>query len=145
MRNQLPLLANLCRRLRADLELAVASFDRYHRYASGQDLRTQAKRLAVLVDRAWHRPQERLAWVEQLVDAVDDFKLDMQLAADVKAFASIKQFEALQLQVEQLGMQCGGWHRDLKNHPKGQNPAPRAAPERAKILSTRDAPQGAKR
>jgi hypothetical protein len=55
----------------------------------------------------------------------------------IKAFASFAQFESLARTVAELGKQVGGWHR--QQHPKGQNPAQRLAPERAQILSTRNA------
>ena len=123
--------------LMRDIELAVLSFPRRHRYVVGQELRKQIMQVTQLANRTWRRPVKRLALIVELVDAVDDLKLTMQLAKDLHAFASFGQFEDLSRKLSGLGAQVGGWHKQL--HPQGQNVTSRAAPQRARTLSTQDA------
>jgi len=134
-----PLIPELCRRVLADVNRAVQGFARAHKYEVGADLRREAMAVARAADKAWYRPAERARWVSELVDGVDNLKVTMQLAKDLKAFASWRQFEALVWLVEDLGKQCGGWHKQQK-YLKGQNPARNdRAPERARRLSTQAA------
>ena len=139
---ELPPIAKLSNRLHLDIEQAVRRFVRYHRYAIGADLREQARNVERLVHRAWRDRAHQLHWIEQLVWAIDELKLSLQMGSQLRAFASFGQFEGLVRTAEDLGRQAGGWKRQ-QQHPKGQNPPPEARPERAQTLSTRAASQGA--
>ena len=140
----IPPLAKLSERLQLDIEQAVRRFARYHKYQIGADLRAQAAEVRRLVDRAWRDRPRQLHWTDQLVWAIDEIKLTLQMGSQLHAFASFGQFEGLIRQAEDLGRQAGGWKRQ-QLHPKGQNPTPRMAPERAKTLSTCAASSGANR
>lgn len=117
---QTPKLAQDVRRLRMDIENAVRGFDRFHKYSSGDDLREQVKVVQRAVNRAWSDKARQQQWLEKLVHEIDQLKADMQLAQDVRAFRSLRQFQHLYLQVDEIGRQAGGWHR--QKHPKAQNP-----------------------
>lgn len=95
--------------LMRDIELAVVRFPRRHRYVTGQDLRAHATKVAQLAIRAWRRPEKRIEIVDSLVDAVDDMKLSMQLAKELHAFASFRQFEDLARKASELGREVGDW------------------------------------
>lgn len=141
MNRAAPPIVMLAERVLVDIEQAVRQFPRYHKYASGAELRAQARELVRVAHRAWRDAAERGRWLEALVIAVDEFKLSMQIAQRIQAFSSFAQFEELARLVSDLGRQCGGWQ---KQHRKGQNrPAPSAGPGRAQILSARDASYGA--
>ncbi|UZW62722.1 four helix bundle protein [Lysobacter enzymogenes] len=144
MAYDLPPIAKAAARLLVEIEQAVQRFARRHRHATGADLRAQAMHVARLVNRAWRDRSRQLHWVTELAWAVDELRLTMQLAKEVKAFRSFGQFEALIRQVEDLGRQAGGWKRQ-QEHLKGQSPAPRLAPGRAQTLSTCAASTGANR
>src|SRR5689334_7292764 len=119
-----------------EVEQAVHGFARFHKYQVGAKLRDQAMSLATLANRAWRDRPRQLEWTEQLVWAVDDFKLTLQLASEVRAFVSFRQFDALARTVRELGKQVGGWHRQQRQ-AKGQHADPaQPAPQRALILST---------
>jgi hypothetical protein len=134
MRPQVPAIAKLASRLLLDIEQAVRRFARYHRYQVGADLRTQAMAVARLVNHAWREREARARWLQDLGRAIDELRLTMQLAKDVRAWASFEQFEAVARLVDEIGRQVGGWRK--KQHPTGQN-APASAPEqRAQRLST---------
>lgn len=95
-------------RLLLVLEQSVRQFARYHKYTLGSDLRNQAMTVCRLVIRANNARQERGRAVGRLVLAVEDLKGLIQLAKEMKAFASFKQFqEAAELAVS-IGKQSAG-------------------------------------
>ncbi|GAB3755019.1 four helix bundle protein [Lysobacter olei] len=142
MAYDLPPIAKAADRLLVEIEQAVQGFTRNHRHATGKDLREQAMQVARLVNRAWRDRGRQLHWITELQWAIDELRLTMQLGSRVKAFRSFGQFEALILQVEDLGKQAGGWKRQQEHH-RGQSPAHKAAPGRAQTLSTCAASTGA--
>ncbi len=75
------------------LELAVRQFPRYHKYTLGSDLRQQAIKVCRLIIRANESRERRALILEQLCLTVEDLKLLIQLAKEIKAFASFKQFQ----------------------------------------------------
>lgn len=140
----LPPIVKLAERLLVDIEQAVRGFARYHKYAIGADLRREAMKVVRLTHRAWRQRNAQLDWTRRLVKAVDNLKITLQIGSRIHAFRSFGQFEAIARVAADLGRQAGGWLRQqLGNHPKGQSAAAATAPQRAQILSTRDAPIGA--
>ena len=137
----LPPVVRLAERVLADIENAACAFPRKHRYGCGEELRRSARAVAKTSHRAWRDRARVSEWTGKLVWAVDDLKLELQVAQRLKAFRSFREFEALSRLVVELGRQAGGWHRQ-QQHPKGQSSAaPQASRERAQILSTRAASQ----
>jgi hypothetical protein len=134
--HQLPPIAKLARRFLVEVEQAVRGFPRYHKYALGTDVRKQAMKVVLLCDRAWRDRANVISGVENLVWAIDEMKVLLQLGLDLRAFRSFGVFEQLIRMTEDLGRQAGGWKRQLK-HPTGQNPAANGRPERAQTLSAR--------
>ena len=137
----LPPILKLAERLVVEIEQAVRSWPRYHKYTHGSTLRTQAIEVLQLANRAWRTRNQRSEWTGKLVWAVDDLKQSLQIGKHIKAFASFAQFEAIYQLAEELGKQCGAWHaRQSEKHPKSQNAgAQNATPQRAQILSARAA------
>ncbi len=142
MSHDLPPIAKAAERLTVEIEQAVRGFSRYHRYALGTDLRSQAMELVRLCNRAWRDRRRQPFWIDRLVWAIDEVKLSLQLGKQLKAFRSFRQFEMLIRLAEDLGRQAGGWKRQQR-HPTGQSPARITAPERAQTLSTCAASTGA--
>ncbi len=132
----IPPLAKLSEQLHRDIELAVRRFARFNKYQIGADLRQQAMEVRRLVDRAWRDQAQRAYWSGELVWAIDEIKLTLQMGSQLRAFASFGQFEALIRLAEELGAQAGGWKRSQQQNPKGQNSPPSTGSERAQILST---------
>lgn len=134
---QLPEIVKKSERLLLDIEQAVRGFARYHKYTIGTDLRGQAMTVLRLCHRAWRDRGQQVHWVAELIWAIDELKISLQLGSQLHAFKSFKQFESLIRAAEELGRCAGGWKRQL--HHKGQNPGGNAHPERAQILSGRAA------
>ncbi len=133
--------ANLVLRM---IRLAVVRrFARVYRYDIGVELIANA-RAAVRAARraALDSTGRKRQKIQDLSDAIDELKDSMLQAEELRAFASIKEFEAIARETRKLGQQCGGWLKDPFG--KGQNgPAAIPAGQRAKTLSARDASQGA--
>lgn len=136
MSYDLPPVVKLAESLLVQIEEAVHRWPRYHKYAHGVTLRSQAMEVAQLAHRAWRDRRQQLTWLNELVWAVDELKLSLQLGMKIRAFSSFRQFEVIAKGVKELGRQVGGWVKH--EHSKGQNAAPRVgAPQRPQILSTR--------
>lgn len=131
MPHEAPPIVRLAERVLVEIEEAVRSFPRYHKYAVGTELREQARNVARVAHRAWRDQQRKREWIGKLVYAVDDLKLSLQISKRVRAFKSFAQFEALARLISDLGRQCGGWQRQ---HSKGQNSQVDAPAGRAQIL-----------
>jgi hypothetical protein len=137
MFSRAPPIARLSHRILIDIENAVRRFARFHKYSTGADLRFHAMQVARCVHKAWRDSDQRLERVKELCSAVDDLKISLQLAKEVKAFGCFAEFEAIAKLVNALGAQSGGWLKSLQS--KGQNAEAREPPQRAQILSTRTA------
>jgi hypothetical protein len=132
-----PPILQAIQRLRSDIERAVPGFPRKYRYSLGAQLREEIHAVARLANRAWRDRVQVRRWTTSLVWAVDELKQTMQVAKEVKAFASFAQFEMLVREAEELGKQCGGWKRQHRaDHPIGQNAPGYAQGQRAQTLST---------
>jgi hypothetical protein len=138
MSHALPPIAKVAEQLTLEIEQAVRRFPQYHKYAIGKDLREQALQVVRLCNRAWRDRVRQRYWTDQLVWAIDELKLSLQIGSKLHAFTSFRQFEQLIRLAEDLGRQAGGWKRQ-QQHPKGQNPRRDRPGERAQILSTRAA------
>jgi len=134
---QLPEIVKKSERLLVNIEQAVRGFARYHKYTLGSELRSQAMTVLRICHRTWRDRNRQLQWVSELIWAIDELKLSLQLGSQLHAFKSFKQFESLIRATEEVGRCAGGWKRQL--HRKGQNPSGDAHPERAQILSGRAA------
>ena len=105
-------------RLLVVTEEQVRRFPRYHKFTLGSDLRRQALQICRLVNRAWRDQQGRLRHIEQLVMAVDEFKLLLQVGKEVRACAGFGQFQQLVELAVALGRRSGGWRRRLLARPE---------------------------
>src|SRR6185312_3693135 len=119
-------------RLLLEIERAVMKFGRFHKYSYGTTLRDSAMQVAKLSHRVWRDRAHQAERIGELVWAVDDLKLSLQLGCQMRAFASFAVFEELARLAAEIGRQVGGLHR--KQHPKGQNGQRIGDGQRAQIL-----------
>lgn len=91
-------------------------FPRYHKYTLGSEPRCQAREVCGLIMRA----ADQSGWLQRLVMAVDDLKLAVQLAKELEAFRSFKEFQAIAKLAVAVGKQSVGWHKRLARD-NGQN------------------------
>ncbi|MDP2903621.1 MAG: four helix bundle protein [Methylovulum sp.] len=97
-----------------EIEQAVKHFPRYHKYTLGSELRTQAMLICRLTGRAWRDKSSAQHWLEKLVPAVDDLKIQLQLAKELQVFRNFAEFERLATLTVDVGKQSGGWLRRLQ-------------------------------
>lgn len=142
MARELPPLFKTTERVIREIEEAVRRFPRFHKYSIGQRLRDQAYTVLELLHLAWRDRSQQLQHVRQLVLAVDVLKSTLQVAMQLGAVASTGQFEAVFRVIQELGRQSGGWLRRLRSDGQNVGSTP-STEQRALILSSRDASQGA--
>ncbi|MDF1576900.1 MAG: four helix bundle protein [Desulfobulbales bacterium] len=97
-----------------ELEQAVRGFARYHKYTIGSDLRSTALRLCQTIHRAHSRKESRVKLVQQTAELVDDLKMQIQLARELKAFKNFAEFQRAAELAVGLGKQSGGWLRQTR-------------------------------
>ena len=128
----LPPIYRECRRMLLETEQAVLHFSRYHKYSVGADLRKQAMNIMRRVHRACFDKARQGEHLQALVWQVDDFKISLQLAMEVGAFATSAKgqprfdaFERLARLASAVGKQCGGWHQASQSQAaRGRAAAP---------------------
>ncbi len=98
-----------------EMERAVKHFPRYYKYTLGSELRSQAMLVCRLVGRAWQDKAKTRYWLENLIPAIDDLKIQLQLAKDLHVFRNFAEFERLTTLTMGLGKQSGGWLRRLQS------------------------------
>lgn len=102
-------------RLAVEIETAVRSFPRYHKYTLGSDLRRQAAAVCRRVAQAARFPEQRAESLRALVMAVEDLKISIQLAKEVQAFSSFAQFQCVVELAVLVGKQSGGWWKQARS------------------------------
>lgn len=139
MNTPLPPIYRDCHRLLVHTEQMVMRFARYHKYTVGTDLRQRAMQLMRQVNKAVHDKPRQTEHVQALVWQVDDYKLSLQLAIDVGAFAhstkgqqgqaspSFHAFEKAAGLAAGIGKQCGGWRQALARRQRPMQVAPAGA------------------
>jgi hypothetical protein len=133
----IPPIVKTAERLLFEVEQAVSRFTRFHKYSTGSTLREQAMAVTQLTHRAWRDRKRQAQWMDDLVMALDDLRITMQLGSRLKAFRSFGQFEQLARTASELGRQLGGWRKQQSS--TGQNGRRSVAGQRAQTLSTRNA------
>ena len=74
------------------IETIVKSFEKYHKYTIGVNLRERTQKMLFLISQA-NMAQDKILKLFQLRDMCEMIKITIQLAKELKAFRSFKQFE----------------------------------------------------
>ena len=72
-------------------------------------MRKQAMWVCRLINRAFMEKESKLDIVKGLVAAINDLKLQIQLAKELQVFRNFAEFERLSTLAVQSGKQSGGW------------------------------------
>jgi hypothetical protein len=89
-------------------EKVVRYFEKYHKYTFGVEIRTLAHRILVLVAKA-NTKQVRKQFLTEALDKLEELKIILRLAKEVKAFNKFKSFEVATKLVIEVSKQCEGW------------------------------------
>jgi hypothetical protein len=95
------------------LEQAVAGSPRAHRFALGAKMRRSAQQILGGVMRCARARGQREGEVERLILLIEQAKVQLALARELKVFASFQHFARAAEQVVSLGKQSEGWLRPL--------------------------------
>ena len=121
-RERLPIWRD-AQRLLLEVELAVKGFSRYHKYTLGTDLRRLTMDLCRLLARAVAvRGDARVEGVKRLLEQLDDLKISIQLAKELRAFQNFSTFSRITELVVSIGKQGGAWLRHLQRASAGSEP-----------------------
>ena len=96
-------------RLLIEVEMVVKHFPRYHKYTLGTEIRQQAMRICCLIQRAFLDKTNINTYLSRLVFAVDDVKLQLYLAKELKVYRNFAEFEKLSALAISIGKQATGW------------------------------------
>ena len=96
-----------------EVEKAVRHFPRYYKYTLGSDLRQQAMGICRLIIRAYNSDNNQQSQVKRLGLAVDDLKVQIQLAKELQAFRHFREFQQIVELAVSVGRQSGGWRKRL--------------------------------
>jgi len=102
------------------LENTVRGFDRYHKYTIGSELRNLARAILVLVAKANTRVF-RQKCLEEALDKVEEFRILVNVAKEIKAFKKFQSFEFSSRLIVDIAKQCEGWSRS--QNVEGKRPA----------------------
>lgn len=98
-------------------ESIVRGFSRYHKYSIGADLRALSRRVVTLIISANSR-EDKLAALLTLRDTIEELKVVIIICKEVKAFKSFTSFQQAAEAVVNLGRQCEGWIRSVKQNKR---------------------------
>ncbi len=89
-------------------ETIVKSFEKYHKYTIGTDLRNLTKELLFLIHRT-NISKDKSKLLESLRNRCEDLKMLINLTKELKAFKSFKQFENISKIAVEVCKQSQGW------------------------------------
>jgi len=90
------------------IEEAVRNFAQYHKYAIGSELRQKAREVLYGIYRVYfsdNKKEDILA----LRNSIEELKITIYLAKELKALRDFKQFEILSRLAVELAKQAQGW------------------------------------
>lgn len=93
-------------------ETIVRGFPRYHKYTIGSEMRALTHKILVLVARANVQLDKR-GILESVRDALEELKIMVRIARELKVFASFNSFEHLVKMIVEVSGQNEGWLRSL--------------------------------
>ncbi len=95
------------------IEDAVRHFSQYHKYAIGSELRQKAREVLYGVYRIYFANNKK-EMIVALRNAIEELKITIVLAKELKALRDFKQFEILSRLAVELAKQAQGWHGSQK-------------------------------
>ncbi|MEA2049890.1 MAG: four helix bundle protein [Campylobacterota bacterium] len=91
------------------IEQIVKTFDKYHKYTLGEDLRNSSKEILFLIHRV-NVAREKKDILETLVFKCEELKMIIQISKELKLFKSFKQFEHSSKQIVGICKQSQSWY-----------------------------------
>ncbi len=89
-------------------EKIVRNFSRYHKYSVGTELRNLSKEIVILIVRA-NSQKEKLPELLKIRDRLEELKIRVKIAKEIKAFRSFRSFEYSIRGIVEIAKQNEGW------------------------------------
>jgi len=103
------------------VEQMVRSFEKYHKYTMGVDLRQKSKDLLFCVN-AVNLSDDKVVVLRKLRNVCEEMKVLLQLSKELKAYTSFKQFEYSSLLAVSVCKQAQAWLlSSQKNRGEGKH------------------------
>ncbi|MDO8660784.1 MAG: four helix bundle protein [Candidatus Woesearchaeota archaeon] len=99
------------------VEIMVKSFEKYHKYTLGHDMREFAKEMLFMINRV-NLSKNRVEMITKLRDKCEDMKMLLLLAKELKAYKNFNQFEHSSKLSVNVCKQAQAW---LRAQEKGEN------------------------
>jgi len=94
-------------------ERIVANFSRYHKFTLGSELRVLSHHVVLLVIKA-NNATDNIVQIRELLDALEELKILVHIAKEIKAFHSFNSFEMCVRHLDGVTRQSAGWLKSQK-------------------------------
>ena len=95
------------------IENSVRGFSRYHKYTLGTDLRNISRAIVRLIVKA-NSETNKILTLQQLRDTIEEMKVTVRVAKEVKAYRNFNTFKFLIEEVISLSRQSEGWLKSMR-------------------------------
>jgi hypothetical protein len=99
------------------VETIVKNFDKYNKYHIGSELREKSRQILYAIYKIYMY-KDKQNRVENLVEKVEELKITIYLAKELKSLKSFKQFEVLSTMAYELAKQSTGWLKSQSQKSK---------------------------
>jgi len=90
------------------IEDAVRNFSKFNKYGIGSELREKSREILYAIYRVYFSTN-KIETILKLRDSIEELKITIYLAKELKALRDFKQFEILSRLVRELAKQAQGW------------------------------------
>ena len=95
------------------IETIVRGFSRYNKYSIGEELREKSRMILYQIYKIYFSKGKKNS-VEKLRNLIEELKITIFLAKELKSLKSFKQFEVSSALCFELTRQAQGWLKSLK-------------------------------
>ena len=96
------------------VDQSVQNFSRYNKYAIGAELREKSRKILYGIYKNYFS-KDKVASLLELRDSIEELKITIYLANELKVFRDFKQVELLSKMARELAKQAQGW-LNSQNH-----------------------------
>ena len=101
------------------IEDIVKNFSKYHKYTVGTRLRNISYDITVIIVKINSRKKEdRQEMMRELIDKVEEMKVNLFISRELKAFNSPKSFFYASEKITNIGRQSAGWYKHSFETPE---------------------------
>ncbi|HHB95289.1 MAG TPA: four helix bundle protein [Campylobacterales bacterium] len=99
------------------IEDAVRAFSRFNKYGIGSELREKARVVLYAIYKIYFS-KNKIESILELRDTIEELKITIYLAKELKSLRDFRQFELLSQMVRELAKQAQGWLNSQKPYPQ---------------------------